>query len=199
MSPDLSSEKAVLRQALRAKLASVSESDRAAASILAGERLVKQYAWYRASHVLLYAPLRDELNLWPLAELVLTSDNNLMLPGFDPAQGIYMLRRVTDLANDLAPGKFGILEPKPHCPIVPINQLDLALVPGVAFDTYGRRLGRGKGFYDQLLTGFTGIKCGVGYDFQVVERIPAEPHDVVLDCILTPSRWLEVPPRAVEE
>ncbi|HLP77584.1 MAG TPA: 5-formyltetrahydrofolate cyclo-ligase, partial [Candidatus Paceibacterota bacterium] len=78
-----------------------------------------------------------------------------------------------------------------HCAPVSLNQLDLVLVPGVAFDACGRRLGRGKGFYDRLLADTRGIKCGVAFDEQIVTGIPVEPHDVLVDCILTPTRWID--------
>ena len=61
----------------------------------------------------------------------------------------------------------------------------------MAFDLNGNRLGRGKGFYDRLLKNISGIKCGVGYDFQLLENIPAEPHDAKVDFILTPERCLK--------
>jgi 5-formyltetrahydrofolate cyclo-ligase len=67
----------------------------------------------------------------------------------------------------------------------------LVLVPGVAFDLRGRRLGRGKGFYDRLLADAGGLKCGVAFDEQIVTEIPVEPHDVSVDCILTPTRWIQ--------
>jgi 5-formyltetrahydrofolate cyclo-ligase len=72
-----------------------------------------------------------------------------------------------------------------------MNRLDLILVPGLAFDLNGRRLGKGKGYYDRLLAGVSGIKCGVAFDEQVVSEVPAGPHDVRVNCILTPTRWLE--------
>jgi 5-formyltetrahydrofolate cyclo-ligase len=56
---------------------------------------------------------------------------------------------------------------------------------------HGNRLGRGRGFYDRLLEEVSGIKCGVGYDFQLLEKIPAEPHDAKVDFILTPSRCVK--------
>jgi 5-formyltetrahydrofolate cyclo-ligase len=70
--------------------------------------------------------------------------------------------------------------------------LDLILVPGVAFDLQGRRLGRGKGYYDQLLGALHGTRCGVAFDQQVVDEIPMAPHDMTLHCILTPTRWVEL-------
>jgi 5-formyltetrahydrofolate cyclo-ligase len=74
----------------------------------------------------------------------------------------------------------------------PLNRLDFILVPGVAFDLHGRRLGRGRGFYDQLLANVRGRTCGVAFDEQIVRDVPIEPHDVSLNCILTPTRWVEL-------
>jgi 5-formyltetrahydrofolate cyclo-ligase len=68
----------------------------------------------------------------------------------------------------------------------------LVLAPGVGFDAAGGRLGRGRGFYDRLLAHISGIKCGVAFDPQLVERIPMERHDARMNCILTPTRWLEI-------
>ena len=69
---------------------------------------------------------------------------------------------------------------------------DLILVPGVAFDLHGRRLGRGKGFYDQLLAAVRGTTCGVAFEQQMVREVPVEPHDIHLNSILTPTRWIEL-------
>jgi 5-formyltetrahydrofolate cyclo-ligase len=64
-------------------------------------------------------------------------------------------------------------------------KIDLALVPGVGFDLRGGRLGRGRGFYDQLLAGFGGLKCGVALNEQIASEIPTEAHDVRMDVVLT--------------
>ena len=74
--------------------------------------------------------------------------------------------------------------------MVPLNRLDLALVPGLGFDARGHRLGRGKGHYDRLLAGFGGRKIGVAFDFQIMAEVPCEAHDIVLDDIVTPARWI---------
>ena len=84
-----------------------------------------------------------------------------------------MQHHVSAPALDLEPGQFGVLEPRAACPAVPLNALDLILVPGVGFAPDGRRLGRGKGYYDRLLAGFQGTKCGIAFDWQVAMEIPA--------------------------
>jgi len=68
----------------------------------------------------------------------------------------------------------------------------LILVPGVAFDLRGGWLGRGRGFYDRLLAGFHGIKCGVAFDEQMVEEVPTGTLDVRMDFVLTPTQCVEV-------
>jgi len=114
------------------------------------------------------------------------------LPRFNAATGHYEAAVVRDLEKDFTEGKFGILEPAAACEVADLKRLDLILVPGVAFDWQGHRLGRGKGFYDRLLAAVSGKTCGVGFDQQVVATLPVEPHDVRLNCILTPSHWLEL-------
>ena len=93
-----------------------------------------------------------------------------------------------NLETDIATGKFGISEPRPECETIPLDQFDLVLVPGLAFDPGGNRLGRGRGFYDRILAAASGVKCGVAYDFQLLEKIPVEPHDAPVNFIFTPTR-----------
>ncbi|RME95786.1 MAG: 5-formyltetrahydrofolate cyclo-ligase [Verrucomicrobia bacterium] len=153
--------------------------------------------WQAAATVLLFAPMPDEPNLWPLLEEVLASGRRLCLPRFDPALGAYTVAEVRNLRTDLRPGLLNIPEPAPHCPLFARNHLDLIVLPGLAFDQDGRRLGRGKGYYDRLLSGWTGGRCGVAMDWQIVPAIPAEDHDKNVNWIATPTRWLTA--RRVQE
>jgi 5-formyltetrahydrofolate cyclo-ligase len=104
--------------------------------------------------------------------------------------GRYVVCEIRDADKDILSGQFGIREPVAACAELTLNRLDLILVPGVAFDLHGRRLGRGKGFYDRLLAVVRGTTCGAAFDEQIVGEIPVEPHDVHLNCILTPTRWI---------
>jgi 5-formyltetrahydrofolate cyclo-ligase len=145
----------------------------------------------RSAHtILFYAPLVDELDVWPLLEKLLKTNQACALPAFDAEKQFYSARRVKNLETDVFTGKFGVSEPLPECEIIPLNRFDLVLVPGMAFDESGNRLGRGKGFYDRILAAASGIKCGVGYDFQLLESIPTEPHDAKVNFIFTPSRCM---------
>lgn len=150
-----------------------------------------QVAWQQARAILLYAPLPDELDVSPLWRDAAADGKIIALPRFNPEKGAYVPRQLLHKDEPLARGKFGILEPGAGSPELELNQLDLVLVPGVAFDVSGRRLGRGHGYYDRLLANLAAIKCGVAFDPQITAELPAEPHDVRLDCILTPTRWLQ--------
>lgn len=145
-----------------------------------------------AQSILAFAPLPDELDLWPLLASATASGKSVFLPKYDSTRGEYFACPVTAAATEMSPGRFGILEPPHPEACAPLNRLDLALVPGVAFDLHGHRLGRGKGFYDRLLKTMQARICGVAYDEQLVDHVPAQPHDVSMNFILTPSRWIQV-------
>jgi 5-formyltetrahydrofolate cyclo-ligase len=154
--------------------------------------LRREIDWNDARSVLFYSAIDGEIDLSPLMELALEAGKAVLLPRFAAELGAYEAVRVTNLTGDCAPGKFGISEPGRHCAVHPLNSLDLALAPGLGFDLAGRRLGRGRGFYDRLLSQVAGAKCGVAFDPQIVGEIPAEGHDIRMDFILTPTRWWKV-------
>lgn len=84
-------------------------------------------------------------------------------------------------------GSFHIEEPT-GTEVADPDEIELIVVPGVAYDESGNRLGRGKGFYDRLLSTTKATKVGIGFDFQVVESIPSEPHDVAMDIVISPGK-----------
>jgi 5-formyltetrahydrofolate cyclo-ligase len=178
-------------------LKSLPPSERAALSLSAADRLVKQQAWQNARAILFYSPSPQELDLSPLLVRARTEGRLAALPRFAPEQQLYVPVPIQDPDCLLQPGQFGILEPPFHWPALPPNQLDLILVPGIAFDLDGQRLGRGRGFYDRLLTHVRSTKCGVAFDFQVEPKVPSEPHDVRVDFLLTPTRWFRFDPDSV--
>jgi 5-formyltetrahydrofolate cyclo-ligase len=185
------SSKVILRKQVQECLTKMSSARRSAASAQACGLLETQAAWKKAQAILYFAPLPEELNVWPLVLDSLSANKLVALPRFDSTTNRYVACQIKNPARDIRTGKFGIREPTGLCNIVPLNRLDFILVPGVAFDLHGRRLGRGKGFYDQLLADVRGVTCGVAFDEQIVAEIPVEPHDVRLHCILTPTRWIE--------
>lgn len=191
-SHQIAEAKSALRYFIRAGLKKYSAEECEQFSTQVCDLLRNQPIWQSAKTILFYAPLPNEVDIWPLVSEALAADKIVALPGFDTAENPYVARQIKNLKTDLQRGQFGIREPKADCAVIPLNRLDLVLVPGVGFDLLGRRLGRGRGYYDRLLAQISGTKCGVGFDEQIVEVIPTEPHDVHLNCILTPTRWLKV-------
>jgi 5-formyltetrahydrofolate cyclo-ligase len=191
MTDSLATAKHLQREQVRAKVKLLTAAARAAAATAICARLRTLAVWRAAQSVLMFAPLTDEPDLWPLLREALTAGKSVAVPSFVPGSNVYVARRIGDLERDVVVGKFGVREAADGCAEIPLNQLDLVLVPGVAFDARGRRLGRGKGFYDRLLADVCGSKCGVAFDEQLVATVPVGPLDIPLNCILTPTRWIE--------
>ena len=197
--------KSELRQLARTRLSQITPEQRRTLSAAVIARLLARPEFHRAQRILGYLPLKDELDLSPALESALRSGKTVALPRYIPDQNTYCAAILTapltthhsPLTTNLAPGAFGIPEPSVSAAIMPLNQLDFVLVPGVAFDASGRRLGRGKGFYDRLLANVNSadcIKCGIAADEQIVTGIPAEPHDVPMNLIITPTRCFVMAP-----
>jgi 5-formyltetrahydrofolate cyclo-ligase len=181
--------KAALRARLRAQVQRLSPEERQAASASLRRRLQEDQAWRQARSILLYAPLPGEPDVWLLLTEALQRGCEVVLPRFASEADGYSACRVRDPERELRRGQFGIPEPGPQCPDFDLKRLDLALVPGIGFHPDGSRLGRGKGYYDRLLSRVPGWKCGVAFDCQVTVEVPTEPHDIRVDCIVTPTRW----------
>ena len=192
MQPDIQAAKALLRNQIRDALEKISPAARTTLSAQIRDRLKEQAIWKNAGAVLFFAPLPDELDLWPLLEEALAAGKIAALPRYHPAGKNYAACRVRNLRSEIIMGAFGIREPAARCPEIPVSRLDLILVPGVAFDWHGRRLGRGKGFYDRLLAGTHGVKCGIAFAGQMVNEVPAGPSDVRMNFMMTPARGAEI-------
>lgn len=112
----------------------------------------------------------------------------VFLPRYSASSGAgYEMVEINDLSLDLVSGKYGLMEPGQELPATPAGQIKdmLWLVPGVAFDTTGARLGRGKGIYDRLLNEFNGLSIGIFYECQKADKVPAGEHDKNLDMVVT--------------
>lgn len=183
--------KKALRLQMRGLVGVLSPRQKAFASAAAAALLDARTEWRRSSSILFFAPMADELDLWPLIQTVLDQGKQVSLPAYDSADGRYVCRRISDPKRDMTSGLHGIREPSPKCPLIAGKSLDMVLVPGVAFDLHGNRLGRGNGYYDRILSEVSGITCGAVFDQRVVAEVPVEPHDIRVNCILTPTRWID--------
>jgi 5-formyltetrahydrofolate cyclo-ligase len=187
--------KAKIRETVRQRLKSVTDETRKNLSQQLIGMLKPREAWQKAQIVLGYLPIKGELDVFPCLEAAWAAGKEVALPRFLPETRTYCAAIAPRDKKTLVLGAFGILEPGQSARCIPLNQLDFVLVPGLAFDASGKRLGRGKGFYDRLLAEVNGVKCGVALDEQIVQTLPTEPHDIAMNFILTPSRWLALTTR----
>ena len=143
----------------------------------------------RAQVLALYAPIHHEVDTSSLAAQALSAGKTLLYPAVE-GSGL-QFRQVHSL-DELTPGRYGIPEPAGEAWGPELS--DLFVVPGVAFDQSGRRIGYGKGYYDKSLHRLEGSGRLVGfcYDLQLFEEIVGEPHDVTMDIIVTESRVVRV-------
>lgn len=139
-----------------------------------------------ARTLLLYSALPDEVPTQQLLDQCVAQGKTVLLPRVTgPAD--MELRRYTG-QHDLQTGAYGILEPTGPC-FPDDADIDVAVIPGVAFDHEGHRLGRGRGYYDRFLArlhahGITPFLIGLCFPWQLTDAIPVAPHDIRLDCIV---------------
>ncbi len=191
MPEQIAEAKAALRRAVRATVAGLSVEEKQRLSVEAVALMLRQRVWIDAASVLLFAPMADELDIWPLAGAALQGGKLLALPRYNAAAKDFEICQVRDLGLDIRVGYKNIREPSAECTLFEGKRLDLVLVPGVAFDLHGHRLGRGMGFYDRILKRLDGVTCGVAFDQRMVNGIPVERHDVRVNWVLTPTQWIE--------
>ncbi len=164
----------------------LSEMEKASAADEVFARLEKTAAFMMADNILMYHSLPDEL-----------STIKFLKKWHDRKR--FFLPRVNGVNLDILPyeetrlelGSFHIEEPTGD-DVADVDDIELMIVPAVAFDRKGNRLGRGKGFYDRLLATSRATKIGVGYEFQLLDSIPSEPHDVAMDMVITQKTLIKL-------
>jgi 5-formyltetrahydrofolate cyclo-ligase len=182
-------EKQYLRAVLSEARSSLSAACAGARSARVQQRLLSTKAYLAAAKVVLYAPLGREVETNLIAADALRSHRQLYYPIADRKHRRIRLGAVSDL-GELRAGAFGILEP-PAAGALEAEALGAALVcvPGIAFTPAATRLGRGGGYYDRLLATLSVevVTAGLGYSFQLIDRLPEQAHDRRLDFIVTES------------
>lgn len=181
-----------LRECIMAARDAMPAQARAEASRAIANRICGLDSWARAQVVLLTLPFRSEWDAAQVALHALAGHKTLTLPRVDPAARVLQLHHVIDLARDIVPGYLGIPEPRAACPAIDRRAIDWILVPGVAFDAAGHRLGYGGGFYDRLLLELPRAPRVAGaFELQLVDALPRAPHDCVVDAIVTERRVID--------
>lgn len=183
--------KNVLRTRMLAARDRLGSDERLQAGSLILKALSALPEYKAAVTVALYAEFRGEVPTGQMIRQALASGKVVLLPA---VVGNSLVFRCIEGEDDLAPGCFGIEEPKSSCRTIAPEAIDLFVIPGVAFDLKGNRVGYGKGYYDRSLHRFEagGRLIGICYDFQLVDEIVGQPHDVIMDRVITERRV--VPP-----
>lgn len=179
--------KTEIRNRVKARKSLLSDAEKESAAQRVFARLEQSAAFVLADKVLLYHSLPDELFTHEFLQRWCHKKQ-------------FFLPRVNGVNLDILPyeqsrmalGAFQIEEPLGNN-ITDIKDIELIIVPGIAYDRRGNRVGRGKGYYDRLLASSNATRIGVGYDFQLIdEDIPSEKHDVAMDIVITESRRLVI-------
>lgn len=158
------------------------------ASMEIQQRFLYSDLFQRARCLALYSAIHNEVLTETVSIRAIESGKTLVYPRIKNNDLVFVEVRSSD---DLAPGAFGVLEPQGDNTI-PADSLDLVIVPGVAFDLVGHRLGYGRGFYDRALAVCRAdcVKLGFAYDSQLLAALPAAEHDQTLSVLMTESRTL---------
>ncbi len=138
-----------------------------------------------AGTIMLYLPLGNEIDTSKILKTAFADGKRCILPVTDQKTGVITPCEV-DEGTEFKKGAFSVLEPIEK-KIVEKELIDVFLVPGIAFDKKGARVGFGKGCYDRLLCDISAIKIGYCYDFQICDEIPSEGHDIKMDFLITES------------
>ncbi|MBR2356757.1 MAG: 5-formyltetrahydrofolate cyclo-ligase [Lentisphaeria bacterium] len=186
---DLKAVKDALRKKFLALRAAMSPVEHLALNGAISARLLAMEEFAAADTVVGYATDGNEVDVRSVLENALIVGKKIALVRYDKTRKSYDPVEITSFQEDLEVAKFGLLEPKADLPKAVLSEKSLWLVPAVAFDRKGTRLGRGGGFYDRMLTEYPGRKVGVFYQNQYSEEaLPCAEHDQKLDLAVTEDR-----------
>ena len=176
-----------LRKLILARRKGLSETDAGLSSRLIQAVFVASEEFRRSKVLGLYAPAHNEVATWAVLAAALASAKTVIYPAV--AGDTLEFRRILE-PDMLRKGAFGIPEPDTTCDVHDPRDADLIVIPGIAFDLTGKRIGYGKGYYDRALHHLEGQGKLVGfcYDFQLIADIAGEPHDVMMDMVITDKR-----------
>ena len=187
-----SSLKAEVRARALARRSAMPAAERAEAALRITQRLLAQADYHRAQTILVYATMRGEVDTAAICGHALAAGKTLAYPLVDWTDGTLHPVRLVNPAR-LTPGRWQLPEPPPEQrEPVSLESIDLVLVPGVAFDLGGGRMGYGKGMFDRLLKALPAatLRWGLAYDLQVFDELPLEAHDQRVGAVLTESRLI---------
>lgn len=172
-----------IKRRVMEKLDVAQKSQKAAALFLNSE------IYKSAQTIMLYMPLGNETDTSEIIKTAFGDGKRLVLPVTEEVSG-KITPYVFDEATELMKGGFSVDEPQ-NAVLAEKTEIDAVIVPGIAFDKRGTRIGFGKGCYDMFLKDMRTVKIGFCYDFQICEQIPSDMHDIKMDFIITENEIIE--------
>lgn len=186
----LPQNKQELRQQMRQSRQSIPVGERAAQNAAIARRVLAEPAFQQAQTVFCYCSTAEEIDTYPILRQALAQGKCLCLPR-TLGQGRMEARQITAL-TELVPASYGILEPGCECPVISPEQIDLCIIPCLAADCRGYRLGYGGGYYDRFLPRTHAVRLLLCAQARLFPRLPSQEHDIACDIILTESQVIRL-------
>ena len=180
-----------LRKSMLSKRKSMEIEDVTAFSDKIIGKIMELPEFIHSQNIMLYLSFNNEVNTYSLVKWCLDNNKTVIAPYCIQCNKEIVPYKITNLENDLIKSTFGVMEPKQDLlEKVNIEDIDLILVPGVAFDEHCNRIGFGAGYYDRFLCKKPKDTptIGLAYDYQIIDKIPTDEYDVPLDFIITEKR-----------
>lgn len=177
-------DKRALREKFKKLREALSEKEWSEKSQIICFHLINSNFFKDSQRIAFYYYINKEVNLTLAMERALSEGKEVYLPKTHLEKKELTFHRIFAF-DELSKGVFGIPEPPLSNPVINLKDLDLLLVPGLAFDVQKFRLGYGGGFYDRVLKETKAIKIGIAFSFQIIERLLFDPWDEKMDYILT--------------
>ena len=159
------------------------------------EQCLKEITESHPSSVFLYVSTPTEVDTHKLISTLLTKGITIIVPKMCsmvndnlPTLSLHIISKM----EDLKPSSYGVLEPKSTTEQVDPRSIDLAFIPGLAFDRNFNRIGYGKGYFDVFMKQLSCPKIALAYDFQILQNVPVAPHDVAVTKIITPTQVISL-------
>lgn len=188
-----------LRNQIRQRLAAVTPPELTEQSAAACKLLCAQPEYLQADTLMIFLSMAQEVDTSQLALQAWKDRKNVLAPRVSWEQRRMLPVEIHSLTSDVRDGLLGVREPVEGMP-VPVSDIDLVVVPGLAFDEHGNRLGRGRGFYDRFLShrDFRATSCALALEIQVLQSVPVDSLDMQVDMLVTESNVRRFKPRGPE-
>ncbi len=188
---DIKEKKREIQSSIYDLINSINEDELHKKNTLIENQLFEFANFLEANISFLYINQNCEVRTTEILKKCIKYKKAFALPAFDTEKKNMTLMKVENLDSDLIKGDRGILEPDPaKSKAIPIETIDIAIIPGVAFDEKGGRIGSGEGYYDRFISKLpiTTRKISLAYEDQIIQQVPMESHDKNIDIIITEKR-----------